>query len=130
MSLVVVDTSIWIGTLSSKGKKRLNPERLSEVATCWPIIQEITQGVRSDVHHKAVKSAFLAFPCLEPQMSADVFLAASDLFRSGRRRGITIRSSTDCLIAAICIKHKVPIFHIDRDFDRIAQYTDLQVADW
>jgi len=36
--------------------------------------------------------------------------------------------STDCLIAAIAIDNGVPVWHRDRDFDAIAQYTPLRVT--
>jgi predicted nucleic acid-binding protein len=32
-----------------------------------------------------------------------VFLQAAEIYRQGRQKGYTIRSSTDCLIAAIAI---------------------------
>jgi predicted nucleic acid-binding protein len=128
MSLVIVDTSVWIKAFSPHGKRVLNVERLNEVATCPPIIQEVLQGIRYDHHHSTIKQAFLAFPQLESPMNQDVFLLASDLYRSGRKRGLTIRSSVDCLIAAICIKHRTPIVHHDRDFDVLARFSDLKIT--
>jgi predicted nucleic acid-binding protein len=56
-----------------------------------------------------------------------LFVAAADLYRQGRRRGITIRTSTDCLIAAIALENGATIWHRDRDFDKIAQFTNLKV---
>jgi predicted nucleic acid-binding protein len=50
------------------------------------------------------------------------------MYRSGRRRGLTIRSSADCLIAAIAIENRVPVWHKDRDFAAIATFTDLAVV--
>jgi predicted nucleic acid-binding protein len=32
----------------------------------------------------------------------------------------------DCLIAAIAIEHRIPVWHRDRDFDAIARYTGLE----
>jgi predicted nucleic acid-binding protein len=34
----------------------------------------------------------------------------------------------DCLIAAIAIDRKIPVWHRDRDFTAIAQYTDLEAV--
>jgi predicted nucleic acid-binding protein len=42
----------------------------------------------------------------------------------------TIRSSTDCLIAAIAIQNDVPVWHKDRDFTVIAKFTRLRVYHW
>jgi hypothetical protein len=41
-------------------------------------------------------------------------------------KGYTIRSSTDCLIAAIAIESGVPVWHKDRDFEAFARYTSLR----
>ena len=56
----------------------------------------------------------------------ELFLEAADLYAAARRRGITIRSSVDCLIASIAIWHKTPVWHCDRDFDRLAAFTRLE----
>ena len=39
---------------------------------------------------------------------------------------MTIRSLTDCLIAAIAIRNDVALLHVDRDFDRLAEHTRLR----
>lgn len=57
----------------------------------------------------------------------ELYLEAAEIYRLGRRKGITIRSSNDCLIAAIAIKNRVPVWHFDRDFDSIARFTALEV---
>jgi predicted nucleic acid-binding protein len=126
----MVDTSVWVNVLSPTPKKALDPSRLNEVATCLPVLQEVLQGVRHDHHYQTVREAFLSFPCIEPELSQDSFLLAADLFRAGRKRGLTIRSSVDCLISAICLKHKIGIFHQDRDFNLIARFSELKIENW
>ena len=39
----------------------------------------------------------------------------------GRKRGVTIRRSVDCLIAACAIEVRTPSLHRDRDFDEITK---------
>lgn len=53
---------------------------------------------------------------------------AAELYRHCRSRGVTIRSLHDCLIAAVAIRTRTPLLHADRDFDRLAELTDLEVA--
>lgn len=50
--------------------------------------------------------------------------------KTDRLRGYvrTVRRSTDCLIAAVCIRESVPLLHDDVDFQRIADVSELQVA--
>jgi predicted nucleic acid-binding protein len=57
----------------------------------------------------------------------DLYLEAADIYRLGRRKGYTIRSSLDCLIAAIAIHNNASVWHCDRDFDAISRYTSLEV---
>jgi predicted nucleic acid-binding protein len=68
----------------------------------------------------------LALPQIGTPVALDLFLNAADIYRIGRSKGYTIRSSIDCLIAAIAIENNVPIWHYDRDFPTIARYTSLQ----
>jgi hypothetical protein len=75
----------------------------------------------------AFRNAFLALPVLSDPLPVSLFLAAADLYRVGREKGRTIRSSADCLIAEVAIKNRVPVWHRDRDFDAIASFTSLQI---
>jgi predicted nucleic acid-binding protein len=70
----------------------------------------------------------LAFPALADPVPLRLYREAAEIYRQGRRRGITIRSSVDCLIAAIAIDHKVAVWHHDRDFSAIARYTTLETV--
>ena len=45
--------------------------------------------------------------------------ATADLFRNLRRRGVTIRSTIDCLIARLAHEHGCAILSRDSDLDRI-----------
>ena len=56
-------------------------------------------------------------------------MEAAEIYRQGRKSGYTIRSSIDCLIAAIAIENDVPVWHKDRDFSFIARYSRLQAYD-
>jgi hypothetical protein len=85
------------------------------------------QGLKPGAASDAFRAGFLALPVLSDPIPLDLYVAAADIRRSGRRRGRTIRSSVDCLIAAIAIENRVPVWHKDRDFAAIAAYTDLAV---
>ena len=69
---------------------------------------------------------FLALPRVSDPLPLRLFLEAAEIYRQGRRKGYTIRSSVDCLIAAIAIDNRIPVWHKDRDFDLIARYTSLE----
>jgi predicted nucleic acid-binding protein len=75
------------------------------------------------------RTAFLAIPVLSDAVPRGLYISAAEIYRQGRRRGITIRPSADCLIAAIAIHHGIPVWHGDRDFSAIARYTRLEVVE-
>jgi len=67
----------------------------------------------------------LAVARVSDPLPLNTFLEAARIYSLGRRQGLTIRSSTDCLIAAIAIENNVPVWHADRDFSAIARLTPL-----
>ncbi len=127
--MILVDTSIWIELLSRKPRRTVPEEDLFRFVTCGPIIQEVFQGLRLDGQSHAFRRHFRALPVLSDPIPLRLFLAASDIYQQGRRKGITIRSSVDCLIAAVAIDNDAPVWHRDRDFTAIARYTGLTLAE-
>jgi predicted nucleic acid-binding protein len=124
--MILVDTSIWIDLFNSSTRKRQVPP-LRSFVTCGPVVQDVLQGFRDDPRLTVARNAFLNIPVLSDPLPLQLFLNAADIFRTGRRRGLTIRSSIDCLIAAVAIENGVPVWHRDRDFDFIASFTSLRV---
>jgi hypothetical protein len=116
--MILVDTSVWIELLAGKRGVSLREDDLPDLVTCGPVVQEVLQGLwpgpASDAFRDPIPLA--------------LFLSAADIYRQGRRRGLTIRSSVDCLIAAIAIENRVPVWHWDRDFTAIARYTTLETV--
>lgn len=126
--MILVDTSVWIELMARKPRRPIREEDLLRFVTCGPIIQEVLQGLRPSLQSDAFRRAFLAIPTVNNPVPLNLFLSAAEIYRQGRRRDITIRSSVDCLIAAIAIDNGMPVWHRDRDFDAIARYTALEVA--
>jgi predicted nucleic acid-binding protein len=124
--MILVDTSIWIELLNARLGSRVPEGELVDFGTCGPVIQEVLQGMRNDPASAAFRDAFLALPVLGDPLSRELFLWAAEIYRLGRAKGYTIRSSTDCLIAAIAIDNQVSVWHKDRDYEAIAQYTSLR----
>ena len=127
--MILVDTSIWIELLATKPRNAIREEDLLRFVTCGPVVQEVLQGLRPGLQTDAFRTAFLAIPVLCDPLPLRLYVSAAEIYRLGRRRGITIRSSADCLIAAIAIDHGVPVWHRDRDFSAIARYTGLEAVE-
>jgi len=62
-------------------------------------------------------------------MRQATFLRAAELYKSLRKKGITIRKPVDCMIASVAIEYDIQLLHNDRDFDHIAKRSKLRICD-
>lgn len=125
---MIVDTSAWVeflrGTLSPTCLfVRDNLE--GSLRITGTIKMELLAGAKTDQQLLELQS-LLAIPELIPTHEED-FEDAARLYRTCRRNGVTIRTMSDCLIAAIAIRNGIPVLHNDRDLALLAQHTELQV---
>jgi predicted nucleic acid-binding protein len=128
--VVLVDTSVWIEVFRKSPRVQLESlVDFDEIVTCLPVIQEVLQGFTAEPAFLRARESMLALPIVESPLGHDVFLQAVDLYRSGRRLGLTIRSSVDCLIGACAIRHQLEVLHCDRDYDAIARVSPLRARD-
>jgi predicted nucleic acid-binding protein len=100
-------------------------ERREQIFVTGIIAQEVLQGIRQDSQHDSVLHYLLLFSRIDDEF--DDYLAAAKIYRMLRRRGLTIRSPVDCLIAALAIKQNLSVLHNDSDFTAIAEYFPLAV---
>ena len=124
--MILADTSVWIELLNGRLPATLSPEKLLGVVTCGPIVQEVLQGFTDERPFMRARESMLALPIVESPLEEPLFLEAVQLYRSARRAGLTIRSSTDCVLAACAIRHHLTIAHVDRDYDHLAKVSTLQ----
>ena len=89
------------------------------------ILLEILQGIQGRKEREQIERKF-GFLVLAPQRRSTTLLAA-DIYQELRRKGISIRSIGDCLIAATAIETGASILHKDRDFDRIAEFYPIVI---
>lgn len=125
----LVDTSAWIEVFRRAAVVSLDdivgdPD---QVATCLPVIQEVLQGFDDERAFRIAEEAMHALPCVEAPLGRIVFDSAIDLYRRARRAALTIRSSSDCLIAACALRHGLTVVHCDRDYDALARIAPLHV---
>lgn len=127
---LLVDTSVWIDFFAGRHTPQtaILKEEVAEggdVALTQLILAEILQGVPSDSDFGKLRKVLSSFRILRPE-SDETYVRAARLYRTGRRRGVTIRSLVDCLVAAIAIEHGAAVLHRDRDYERIAEYAPLK----
>jgi len=128
--VTLIDTTVWIDFFRGTDTPEvLELQRLidasEDVCICGVILTEVLQGIREDTDHAAASAAFEAFLFLP--MTQRSFTRAADIYRTLRRRGVTIRNAMDCMIASVAIEHDVPLLHNDRDFNTIAALGELKI---
>ena len=125
--MILIDSSVWIDWLrgADTDAVRFVQERegSEELALTQMIYLEVLQGIRTDRQFALTREVLSAQAILEPLHALETFEASAQLYRSARKLGLTVRKSTDCLIAAIAVEHGALLVHNDRDFLALAQAT-------
>jgi predicted nucleic acid-binding protein len=129
--IILADTSVWIDFFAGRDtpQTRIFKEAVgkgADVALTQLILAEILQGVPSDPEFTKLRRVLSSFRILRPE-SDETYVRAAKLYRTGRKRGISIRSLIDCLIAAIAMERGAAVLHRDRDYERIVGYAPLKV---
>jgi predicted nucleic acid-binding protein len=125
--VTLVDTSVWIEVMRRGSRVRLEDILdFDEVVTCLPVIQEVLQGIGDERAFILARDAMHALPIVDSPVPAAALDRAADLYRAGRRAGLTIRSGVDCLIAACALRHDLDVLHADRDYEAIARVSPLR----
>lgn len=129
---VLVDTSAWVEYLRATGSPQhrwIREAIRDDVALGWtdPVLFELVAGAASDEHAAALRALLMRGPMLPVAGLAD-WEDAARLYRAARSRGLTIRSTVDCLIAAVALRTATPLLARDRDFDALALVDDLELV--
>lgn len=129
--MIVVDTTVWIdffGATRTAFDRHLTelvendaPIALADIVYC-----EVLQGIRDEEAYQRTRASLLAHPILRAR-GLETFETAANLYRTARRRGLTIRRTVDCVIAATCLEANAEIYHNDRDFEALARVSDLTI---
>ncbi|CAN5831667.1 type II toxin-antitoxin system toxin ribonuclease VapC11 [soil metagenome] len=130
--MIVVDTTVWVNFFAGRSTEPhvAELERLVDadagIALTDVILAEILQGLRGEPTVRRVDQRLAEFDILQLD-TLDDFRSAAALYRQARSKGTAIRRTLDCLIAAVCVRENCAILHNDRDFDHLADVTDLVV---
>jgi predicted nucleic acid-binding protein len=132
--LIIVDTSVLISFFrgdDTKPAARMREIEEQLVPFSIPAIccQELLQGAR-DLREWRLLATYLGTQDLlcgqDPWQS---HLAAARIYFECRRKGITISSTIDCLIAQLALESDGILLHADADFERIKAVRPLQTLE-
>ncbi len=129
--MILVDTSALLPFLAGQSTRASEAvgDVLSEgleIALTPIVVQEILQGAREEQEWRKLSSYLLTQVILSPRDPIATHVAAARIYYDCRRRGLTVRSTLDCVVAQIAIEHGVPLLHDDRDYEAIAQVRALK----
>lgn len=126
---VFVDTSVWSLALRRDDVPSM-PEidalkralETGSVVTTGLVLQELLQGFPKPQTQAQIAHYFAALPMLTPDR--DDHVHAADIRNRCRSKGIQV-GTIDVLLARLCIRHDLPMLTTDRDFERVAEFTQM-----
>lgn len=129
--MILVDTSVWIDYFNGNNNQHTDAldSALDEgtVAIGDLIFLEILQGFKNDRDYIKAKTT-LEFLDQYEMFGHSMALKSAENYRTLRKKGITIRKTTDVIIATFCIENQLPLLFSDRDFIPFVEYLGLSTA--
>ena len=117
--MILADTSVWIDYFNGNNNSLTDEldRGLAEgiIAIGDLIFLEILQGFKNDKEYNLAKSTLGTLEQYEMFGHTQAIKSAEN-YRSLRKKGLTIRKTTDVIIATFCIENKLPLLFSDRDF--------------
>lgn len=129
--MLIVDSSVWIDFFAGRDLphvQRLDAALLSDQEIGVPDIVrlEVLSGVRGEAVLRKITANLNALKRLGAHESD--WDEAAGLFRLCRKKGVTVRSVVDCLIACLAIRDDGILLAHDRDFEMMARHCPLRLA--
>jgi len=129
--VILVDTSVWIDYFNGRKSRKTNildAALADDTVVIGDIIfLEILQGFKHDKDYNRAKKTLSSLGQYE-MLGRNMVTKCADNYRTLRKKGITIRKTTDIIIATFCIYNKLPLLYSDRDFTPFTKYLNLLSA--
>jgi predicted nucleic acid-binding protein len=129
--MILVDTSVLIQFFkgaNSEGCKKFTGALQKRVpfGINSLIFQEVLQGAASEKEYLTLKRYLETQRFYHLNDSIESFAKAAKIYLDCRKKGITIRSTIDCLIAQTALENDLFLLHEDNDFDLMAKVIPLK----
>jgi len=89
------------------------------------IYQEVLQGAKSEQEYSLLRKYLETQNFIQPLHPVETYERAAKIHFTCGKKGITIRSTIDCLVAQVAIEHQLLLLHNESDYARIAQVIKL-----
>jgi predicted nucleic acid-binding protein len=80
------------------------------------IYQEVLQGAKDEKQFNLLQEYLSTQRFIHPKNPVSTFQEAAAIYFRCRKKGLTIRSTLDCLIAQLAIENNLILIHNDKDF--------------
>jgi predicted nucleic acid-binding protein len=129
--MILVDTSVLIQFfkgINSEGAKKFSIvlQRKIPFGINSLIFQEVLQGAGSEKEYLILKKYLESQRFYHLKDPVDSFVKAAKIYLDCRKKGITIRSTIDCLIAQTALENGLVLLHEDSDFDLMSKVIPLK----
>jgi len=131
--MILVDTSILIGYF--KNSEGIPYDKMNYIidneipyGICFYVYQELLQGSANEREYKLLKNYLSSLRFYDLLYGKESFENAALMYMNCRKKGITLRSTVDLIIAEIAIENDLHLFHDDRDYANISKiYKNLKI---
>ncbi|MBM4322517.1 MAG: PIN domain nuclease [Deltaproteobacteria bacterium] len=132
--MILVDTSVLIhffkgGDSDGSRKFRMVLERGIPFGINSLIFQEVLQGAGSEKEYFILKKYLETQRFYHLNDPIDSFARAAKIYFDCKKKGITLRSTIDCLIAQTALEHDLFLLHDDNDFNSMSKVIPLKFFD-
>jgi predicted nucleic acid-binding protein len=129
--MILVDTSVLIHFfkgIDSKSSQKFRTILQREIpfGINSLIFQEVLQGAGSEKEYLTLKKYLETQRFYHLREPIESFAKAAKIYLDCRKKGITIRSTIDCLIAQTALENNLLLLHEDSDFDLMAKVIPLK----
>jgi len=130
--MILVDTSVLVdffrGTQNGASQKFKSVlQQAIPFGITSLIYQELLQGARSEKEYRLLRKYLETQRFYHPKEPVDSYARAARIYFDCRRKGVTLRSTIDCIIAQTAIDHDLLLLHNDNDFDAMASVIPLKI---
>ena len=128
--MILVDTSVLVGFLAghdtpgTRYLERLVAEQAAFYLTPL-VVQEVLQGARDEAQWATLSDYLQSQMIVDVMDSPRSYVEAARIYFDCRRKGVTVRSTLDCLVAQVAMEHGLALLHEDGDFENIRRVRPL-----
>ena len=91
------------------------------------IYQEVLQGAKTEKDFDKIKKYLKTQKFYSLKDEKESYASAARIYFKCKKKGITINSTIDCIIAQTAIENNLYLLHNDSDFDNITKVVDLKI---